>query len=600
MALDGIEVVLGPGSVLYGSGAMGGVVHYLPAAIPDAEGLFGRGLVRGSSAAFGTEASVLAGGRDGALGGWVGGAFRRRGELRTGGGGEVPLSENTSADWRGRVAYDLGGGWELRGSYLAGLTRDAGRSDNVGKADVRIYDNDDHLAWIDVERRGTGALRSIRLDVSWHRLTEHVDRYSCLTNEGGTVLDREACLRFDEATLDRKRRYDDQVDAFGGFATTDWRWLGGKLGLTAGLEGRMEAIGSTQEEGKASEGFAFKPKDRGNFSDGSTYGMADAFAYLEGRPFVREGTVEVVLDGGARVHSVSASAPDVPGLGEGGEPADVDYSHTGLVGSAGLRTILGNVVNVYANWSQGFRAPNLQETTALGDQGTYFEVPNDDLGPERSDSYELGVKAHLPWLQVGAAGFIVAVRDAIVRENTTHDGQDTVNEKQVSRNVNAEEATYRGADGWIETAEWNGVALLGRAAWLEGDVTQADGSEVPATRVPPLHGLLGLRWRGLDGRVEAGAGVRWAGDQDRLSPGDRKDLRMCEDPENPGKALGETCEGTPGWTSLDVRLAGYPTADKKLRLDLAVENALDTDYRLHGSGYDSPGIDVRLTARYEL
>jgi hypothetical protein len=96
---------------------------------------------------------------------------------------------------------------------------------------------------------------------------------------------------------------------------------------------------------------------------------------------------------------------------------------------------------------------------------------------------------------------------------------------------------------------------------LTGEKTFDD---VPGQRIPPLHGWLALRYDvgpGWLGWLEVG--TAWAFEQDRLSP---QDLRS-------GSAR------TRGGSS-------------------ACTNVLDEEYRIHGSGFDAPGIGLVVGARW--
>jgi outer membrane receptor protein involved in Fe transport len=55
---------------------------------------------------------------------------------------------------------------------------------------------------------------------------------------------------------------------------------------------------------------------------------------------------------------------------------------------------------------------------------------------------------------------------------------------------------------------------------------------------------------------------------------------------------------TPAFVRLDVG-AGLTLA-RRVRLDLAMSNVLDRNYRVHGSGVDAPGVNVfaRLRITY--
>jgi hemoglobin/transferrin/lactoferrin receptor protein len=77
-----------------------------------------------------------------------------------------------------------------------------------------------------------------------------------------------------------------------------------------------------------------------------------------------------------------------------------------------------------------------------------------------------------------------------------------------------------------------------------------------------------------------------AAKQDRLSPDDRRDTQRIP----PG--------GTPGWMTLNLR-AGYDWKGK-LFLTAALENALNEDYRIHGSGYNQPGQNFKVSAEWRF
>ena len=591
LSLRSIEVVLGPSSALYGSGALGGVINYLTLDAPRQDGLAMRSLLRFASADLATESSVFVGARYGGVASSVGASIRRHDRLRTGGGHRVPLSGYLQGDWRGKVSVDLDDGWTLSGAYLGSRLHDAARVDNLGKGEVRLYDNDDHLTYWRVARGSSGWLREVQLTGSYHRLDERVDRTNCPKNAAGSVEDQAACLTLGDDIATKRRVNLDIVQTIGVQLTADVRLLDDLLRITGGAEAYVDFVQSRRADAKGPD-FVWEDKDRGNFSDGSRSTMIDAFIYAEGRPIADTGTFELVLEGGARISHTGAHAPDVPGLG------DVDYDHLGPSFGAGARALLFGMSNVYVSWSQGFRSPNLQETTVLGDTGNSFEVPNDGLGPERADSIEVGARLHLPWIRAGAAYFHTILSDAIVREDTTFDGASEVDGKSVVHRVNAAEAIYDGLEVSAELGPFEGVTFEGTLSWVQGDVFASDGSTEPIRREPPLSGRFGVAWHSRWEGLHVGAFVDWAAPQDRLSGGDRKDLRICQDPTEPGRTLGDDCEGTDGWASVSLR-AGLAPAEG-LRVEVSVHNLLDAKYRYHGSGHDAPGIDTRISVRYDL
>ena len=589
LSFDAVAVTLGPGAVRFGSGAMGGVLRYQSEALREEAGLGGRFVGRLASTDSAFEGGLRLDGRVGPLAAWVAASVQHHGVLRTGGGGSVPLSAYERANWRAKVSVDLGDAWVLTSAYLATRLHGAYRTDKLARGEVRRYDNDDHLAYLALRRRqSSGVLRDIRVALSYHHLDDQVTRYGCETNPGGGSASLSACVGLDARTIERTRTNLDTVDAFGLKTSAELRWLNERLVLHTGLEGRFELIGSQGSDSKAG-GMV-----RGTFSDGSYYGGADLFAELEGRPYVDPGVFELVVSGGARLGSIVAHADEVPGLGE------VDYLHLNPAFSAGVRGLFFNRFNLFATFHEGVRAPNLQETTALGDTGNFFEVPNDALGPERADSIEVGVRTHLGWFNAQAVYFHTWLSDAIVRDEVAQ-GADLYPEADgatVMQRVNAELAELDGVELGLEAGTLWGLSAFANFAWLQSEVTRLDGSVEAGRRVPPLQGSAGLRFSSDTYDTLISASVRFAAAQTRLSSSDRKDLRMCADPDRPWETLGEACEGTPGWATLDFKAGLSPKPG--MRIHASIINLLDAKYRDHGSGYDAPGINVRLSVSYDL
>ncbi len=120
--------------------------------------------------------------------------------------------------------------------------------------------------------------------------------------------------------------------------------------------------------------------------------------------------------------------------------------------------------------------------------------------------------------------------------------------------------------------------LYGVLNYTRGEERDETGGSFPADRIPPLNGRIGLRIEPSE-KLSLDGHVLFAGDQDRLSPRDAGDPRI-----NP--------EGTPGWTTLNFRLAWQ--ASEKLQFGFKLENLFDRAYREHGSGIDAPGLNAGL------
>jgi len=316
-----------------------------------------------------------------------------------------------------------------------------------------------------------------------------------------------------------------------------------------------------------------------SYPSGSTYNHFGGFLMLDGVPWASRRGHRVQVRAGYRLHGMAGDAP-----GQAGLPAS-EFSHVGHVVMAAAQYLYRDEATVALSFEQGFRAPNLQEAVMLGDAGQFFHVPNDDLGPERSDTVELLGRAKLWRLTWSWAGYASLLEDLLTREPTTYEGQTEIAGAEVARHVNAQRGMLLGMEAGLGVDLGRGLSMHGHVAYAWGQEELPDGTSQPLSRIPPPFGLTSIRyeteivrrWRGF---IETYA--RWALRQDRLSPRDERDERIPEG-------------GTPGWWTWNVRtgLAG----EGRHRFVFAVENLLNAEYRFHGSGLYAPGTNA--TVSYE-
>jgi len=620
-ALERIEVLRGPGSVLYGSDALGGVVQLFPHKIPEKRTttIDARGHFR--TADMTHAAGIDAATRGEKFGALVGGSFKIHDDLRVGehGGEDIiasSLDGNTlrQSDYdeyyfRGGIGYKLTDRSQLRVNYMGGNVLDAPRVDRLGRGEIRFYENRDDLVWFTYEHDGERVVDEIQFKLMAHRTTEAVTRYSCTrsaNDDGIEVTPRPVgCALLEDELVDRRRFNEDETLTLGtslGFSSHIEPW---RTRINWGAELYRDQVIESERIDFRSPEFEPNLRDRGNFQPDSHTTQFGVYGFVEHTPFMTLNH-EIVLRGGVRLDSIQAFAPNVtPELG------DVEYDHLGVVGSAGVAWYYDTLSNVYFNWSQGFRSPNLQETTVLGDTGNFFEVPNPDLGPERSDTFELGTKLDFDGiLRTSASIWASLLSDKITREAATLDGASEINGKPIRERVNRDSAYFYGADIELRSYPVFGVSAYGGASYIDGAV-QADARD-PNFEEGPLHSLLGgddELWenpRRLT-PIFYTAGLRYeptshwytsfyvkgSASQNKVSPGDEADLRICE--VSPGVLyddLGQPCPGSDGWATLNLRGGGQY---KAVRFDLAFENLTDLRYRYHGSGYLAPGFNAMAT-----
>jgi outer membrane receptor protein involved in Fe transport len=256
--------------------------------------------------------------------------------------------------------------------------------------------------------------------------------------------------------------------------------------------------------------------------------------------------------------------------------AELDASRispTDFTGDIHFNYQLAPGVHLVSNMGRGFRPPNIFDLGTLGSRpGNRFNVPNTNLKPETVWSYDLGIKSSTGRWQTEAFVWYSDYRDKISSRLT---GEVTDEGRLVVTSDNLNKAQLYGVESglrFLASEEW---ALYAVVNYTRGEESDPE-TTVPADRLPPLNGRLGLVFQPGD-RWRIEPYLDFASRQDRLSPRDETDPRI-----NPG--------GTPGWGTLNL-LASWQ-ASSVLELGLRLQNMGDRNYREHGSGIDAPGFNA--------
>lgn len=564
-----VEVMLGPGSVLYGSDALGGVINLItrkPAFDPrrawDASAEL---RAQFDSADKGLSSNLSLEGHVRGLGLRTGGSLKRFGELV--GGRDTGLQRFTAyreGDADLSLAWALEPSSILRLSYAAVRQHDAPRTDRSTPLDFRRFtDQLRDLSMLSYSGNfDSRVVKQLDATVSFH-------------------LHRELRERF-RLNLERIDREKDRVASLG--AQVALQTSLPLNHLTYGVDLYHDWITSSAEQEVISPPTR-TPVDRGRYVDGSRYLQLGVYAMDR-----ISLTQKLRLDVGARFSSWDIRIPeDTSALSS---IDAIGLTQSGVAGSLHGRYLLGDGLNLVAGVSNGFRAPNVDDFSALGCSGQGFDIPNADLDAEKSVTTEAGVKLDLFGMLTGSVLYYYTyLFDQIVRisEGTTLNcGTDSAGlpvAVDAYRRDNAKTGQIHGVELDVRLSLGRRWSLFSWTTWSRGQVTlDLPGSpSEPMSRVPPLNGLAGVRYHLKDKRGFAELALRWADRQDRLATADRGDLRICSD-----GPVG--CDGTAGYAVLTLR--GAARLSRPLRLTLSLENLTNETYRVHGSGVDGAGISA--------
>ncbi len=566
-SIERLEVVKGQGAVQFGTDAVGGTVNAITKGSTLASSdkaqrgeIFYRTASAENSHVGRAEAQIRFAP---SLRAFAGGTGKHYGNFESGGG----TLRNTGYDeWNGdiKLQFEPDDNSTLTFACQRVLQNNVPRThrtiDAVPYAGSRVgtdirfdLDQERQLAYAQYRRTHIdGMVDSITFSVSWHQQDEVRDRIRLPNAPGGA-------LRHDIQGVD--------IGTLGVWAQLESETKWGNL--LYGIDYYRDFV----------ESFSSRNAIQGPVGDDSNYDLGGIF--LQDTIVIND-RWETVL--GARGTYAYAKAGSVADLVNGGAMS-VDEDWSSVVGSARLLyRAIPNRLNLFSGVSQAFRAPNLSDLTRFNTaRSGETEIPATGLDPEKFVTMEIGAKWIAESLSTEVAGFYTDISDQIVRFPTGGfiDGEPAVSRDNIG-------------EGWVSGVEFSLSYRLNRE-WIFFGTTTFQQGEMDAfrtsapiisrdylSRTMPWMGQVGLRWTGGKLPVWGEIAGVFAGDADKLSTRDIRDSQRIP----PG--------GTPGWSVIDIRL-GWAVNDH-LQLVASLDNVSNEDYRLHGSGQNSPGRNLILSA----
>jgi hemoglobin/transferrin/lactoferrin receptor protein len=248
---------------------------------------------------------------------------------------------------------------------------------------------------------------------------------------------------------------------------------------------------------------------------------------------------------------------------------------------------------VNLNASTGFRSPNIDDVAKVFDsEPGNVVVPNPNLEPEYARNLELGlIRSYAGRARFEVTGFYTRLKNAMVRRDYFIDGQDSIVYdgvlSKVEALVNAESASIYGGSVAFEYLFTPFLRTRNNLTVMKGE--DADG--LPLRHVPPTFGSSHLmlerqKWF-IDFYVKYSG--RFSFEELAPSEQDKPHLYAVDDNGNPW---------SPGWLTLNLK-SNYQWNDT-FSVSGGVENILDNRYRPYSSGIVAPGINFILALKAEF
>lgn len=605
LTVERTEVVFGPGSVIYGSDAVGGVMNFFtetPELRFEGAGINGRALARYASANnertvhsllnyggrhwAGVSAVTYSDFNDLIMGNHGPDEFLRPEYVSRIDGIDVvvpndnPRKQTPTAyeqvNFLQKFRFVPSSAWELKANLIYSTTSDYARYDRLTR-----YRNGVPRAAEWYYGPQQWFLGSLSAEI--HARNKWFDELR-VTN---------AYQQFGESRNDRDFSDDqrfvtsEKVHAFSSNADLK-KELGTKSTLYYGLEylynkvrsdGKVVTLPALSEASIASR-----------YPDGSVWESFAAYTNLNYRPGRR-----LTFRAGLRYTLIDIDADFRDNNVFYNLPFDTASIHTdALTGSLGVHWRPGRMLQFRLQGATAFRAPNIDDIGKIFDsEPGSVVVPNPGLNPEYAYNIDLGAQLNmLERLKVDLTYFHSWLKDAMVRRDFSYNGLTQIEYNGELSNIqaiqNASKARVYGFEGAVDWRLSDVLNVKGAMTWVKGEEVLEDGSESPLRHAAPLFGHTALTYKKERLRLEFWAQFNGEISYDNLAISER------------GKPYLYAIDGNgdpyaASWYTLNLR--GAYDVLEQTRLQLALENITDQRYRTYSSGIAAAGINLVVTLR---
>lgn len=268
---------------------------------------------------------------------------------------------------------------------------------------------------------------------------------------------------------------------------------------------------------------------------------------------------------------------------------DLQQRHKAITGNIGVAYKPDDELRLTANLSSGFRSPNFDDLAKVFESTSgRIIVPNVDLKPEFTQNAEISIQYDNGKVAFNTYGFFTQFTNAIVTDEFTYNGQDSImyngTLSKVYASQNKAKAFIYGGGFDANFRASAHFSIYGSAHYTYGRFNN-DSMLVPLDHVAPLMGRIGIRYQEAN----------WYSELYSIYNG-RKKL-VDYNPAGEDNLQYATPTGMPGWYTINLR-AGVTLA-KYVQLQAGIENILDKNYRHFASGMSAPGRNLVVAVRFK-
>ena len=329
------------------------------------------------------------------------------------------------------------------------------------------------------------------------------------------------------------------------------------------------------------------------YPDGSSWQSLAAYMSYKFKP-----NKKFTLQTGARYNAIFINADLADNNSFFNLPFNNTNINTGAItGTAGISWTPNNILLWKLNASTAFRAPNIDDIGKIFDsEPGSVVVPNPNLKPEYAYSGELGLTLNFnKAVVIDLATYYTYLDNALVRRDFNINGKTEIMYDGELSNVqaiqNASQAWIYGFEARIKIYFSDYFKLTSQFSVVDGMEEEGE-IEVPIRHVAPNFGNTHFVWE-MSEKLKFDAFLNYNGKLsfNELAPSEIEKAYLYAKDKN-GNPY------SPSWHTLNFR-SQYQIG-KATSIIATVENITNQLYRSYSSGISAPGINFILTLKYSL
>ena len=275
---------------------------------------------------------------------------------------------------------------------------------------------------------------------------------------------------------------------------------------------------------------------------------------------------------------------------------DLKLQNSSFTANIGLTYRPTDLTRFNAVVSSGFRSPNIDDIGKIREKSGLLTVPNVGLRPEYAYNGEVGITKFIKNKrnQITINAFYTLLDQYIVRNNFVVEGDTSTpdattviydgEEATTIANTNGDTAYILGGTFDFSLNPVGKFYLQGNATFTQGRTYDTDN---PLPSILPFFGSAGIRYN--NGTLDAGIDWRYSAMKaiEDYSPGGEDNLDQAPVDNN-----GNTAD-LPSWNTLNATI-GYQL-NEAVRMQVGLDNIFDTHYKEFASGISAPGRNLRVS-----